>query len=201
MQNQSNGSYILDQMKIALIQPRQSVRNILNMNFPIGAVLQAALVVIIADVLLSQLDLMTSPDLEIPEQFKAITRPVSMTLYLVGNLIFLLLSVVVLGRFSQSPAAWPQILTAVVWLLFLLTAAKAVVTLINLGLPGFTGMLTLPLFFLQLYLLVMFTAELHGFKNYGAVTMGLIGVAFLLALFITPILAILGVLPLELTNV
>lgn len=198
---QSSFAYIIEQTRLCLTKPREALRNVLTVPMSLGTVIQIALVVIIADVLLSQIDIMISPDFDVPAQFEILTKPLGMMAYLAINVLFLVLSVMIIGRFSDAPAPWFDILKTIIWLLFILTAVKAVITALNLLLPGISGMLILPLFFLQLYLLVMFSAELHGFENYGAVALGLFAAAFVLAMFLAPLLAILGVLPLGMTNV
>ncbi|HQY44019.1 MAG TPA: Yip1 family protein [Paracoccaceae bacterium] len=99
------------------------------------------------------------------------------------------------GRMFGGNGRFQDALFLVVWLQFILVLVSAVQFVALLILPpvgGIIALLSIPLF---LWLLVSFTAALHGFSNLLLVLLGLIGAFFATAILVAILLTFAGIDP------
>ncbi len=179
----------------SIVRPREAARKILRLNLPVEVVLQAAVAVICAGMVLAYLSVRLSPGSVDPVASAIVGDP------LVGALIqfFVLLVVTVLsfrvGRAFGGTGDLRQAFTLVVWLNVVLLLIQVVQVVMLVILPPLAALLAMAAIGWTLWALANFLCELHGFRNAFMVLGGVILTVIVMFFTVGIVLSMLGFQP------
>ncbi|WP_374394561.1 YIP1 family protein [Tabrizicola sp.] len=160
--------------QLTLQEPRQAARVLLAEDVPIRARTAGLLLVAVVSSLLASLQV--GSDLGGLDPFSRfmLASPFRAAVF---QWLFLALTVVLVhrvGRAFGGHGSFPDALLVVVWLQLLMLALQVVQLVATLIAPPLAGIIGLAGFALFVWLMTVFTAELHGFRSRGKVLLGLV---------------------------
>lgn len=180
-------------LRLSVTSPRQAARLILAMELPVGRLWEiAALLAALTTLLLKLMSLLADPE-SVAMLSVMVDRPLLSALFDFGSTIITALALLGVGNLFGGKGDWRGSLALVVWLqvvVFCLSAAQLVLMILS---PFLGGIASLASMALQIWLMVCFAAELHGFRNLGLVFLGLLISGILVGLGFITLLGILGV--------
>lgn len=185
-----------------LKNPQAAARRLIAKRVPAQAVWLGLLLVSVMSLIVLQLSLIAVGDGQMLNPAgTAFRQPVTGTIFQAFSILLIALIMTFTGRICGGKGRFMEALLLVVWLEFILTILAAV-QLVGLLLVPMVGIilsvLAIPLF---IWLLVSFTATVHGFRNLLLVLLGLIGVFILTAVALAIVLVAIGIDPNLLTQV
>lgn len=191
------------QLVVATLKdPQAAARRLISRQVPGQAIWLGLALVSVMSLMVLQLSLMAvEGEQPVNPAGVAFRQPVTGTIFQAFSILLIAAIMTFAGRVVGGKGMFRDALLLVVWLEFILTLL-AVVQLAALLLIPFVGVvlsvLSIPLF---VWLLVSFTATVHGFQNLLLVLLGLIAVFVLTAVAIAIVLVALGIDPTLLTQV
>lgn len=185
-----------------LKEPQTAARNLITKRVPAQAIWLGLALVSVMSLIVLQLSLMAVGDGQKLNSAGSVFRqPVTGTIFQAFSILLIAVVMTFAGRVCGGKGRFTDALLLVVWLEFILTIL-AVVQLVALLLIPIVGIvlsvLAVPLF---IWLLVSFTATVHGFQNLLLVLLGLIGAFVLTAVALAIVLVAVGIDPNLLTQV
>lgn len=175
-------------------EPRVVARELIALNLPQQArVLALAIVIVVSAALGSLAEILfafvTDLDMGAP------TSPVPMALAQAALILYGATAMTVLGRNFGGRGQFRDALLLLIWMEFVLIVAQVVQFLVMVFFPVTSVLATVAMMVLLFWLLVQFTAALHGFENLAKVAFGVI-VAFLASAMVAGMLLVsLGFVP------
>lgn len=181
----------------SLVRPRGAARRVLSLGLGPLELVQGALAVTCAGVVLMYLALRVSPNVVDPISAAVLVNPLTGAVVQLGTLGFLTLLTGGAGRLFGGKGTLAGAFALVVWLNALMTLIQMVHLALLVLLPPLAGVVALGTLFWSFWAYVNFVSELHGFRNPLLVLGGMI--LTLIALFFTMaiLFAALGVTPPE----
>jgi hypothetical protein len=179
----------------SIFQPREAARKVMRLNLPADILLQAAVAVICAGMVLAYLSVRLSPGSIDPVAAAIVRDP------LIGAVIQFAVLVVVavlsfrVGRAFGGTGDLRQAFALVVWLNVVLLLIQGVQLVVLLILPPFAALLALLAIGWTLWALSNFLCELHGFQSPFLVLGGVILTVIVLFFTVALMLAMLGLQP------
>jgi hypothetical protein len=172
----------------ALVNPRQSVRDVLALQIAPGTGWLALILMAVLSALLSHLSFALMPSDAKEFMAEAMSSPIRTALI---QWVAMLVSVHLIhrvGRWRGGVGTLAQTVVVAAWLQFILLCVQAVQVVAQIALPVLGNLLSIVGLVLFFFLLTNFVAELHRFKSLGAVFTGIVVtmlvVAFLLAIIL-----------------
>ena len=184
-------------IKDSLARPRTAAKRVLGAGVPETALIEAAVLVTCAGMVLGYLAVVMSPQ-EIDMVSMAVLR--NPILGALGQLAVMLAAVVLtvrIGRLFGGTGSLGGALALVVWLNAMMVLLQVAQVLALAILPPLAAILALATIFWALWAYANFVAELHGFKNPVIVLGAVILTAIVLFFGTAMLLAILGITPQE----
>lgn len=173
-----NRDDFVELVMLSLRNPRVAARQIIDMNLPMAALWNAALLVVILSVLLTFATISSSPEGSIVLQIGA--SPMGFTILSAGSMVMLVFGLYWTGRMLGGKGELQSFIALVVWVQFLWLLAQLVQTVLVILSPPLAALFGFASLMFGLWILVQFINEAHKLDN------ALIGVA-------TLVLAALGV--------
>jgi hypothetical protein len=191
-------AFLFDLMKDTVVNPPKGVARLLALNPPlqarwIGLGIVMALSAVLAT--LSQMMLAVATD----DQITVAPAPVAMVLVQGILLVYGAWAMAFFGRRFGGTGQFADALLLVVWMEFVLIIGQAVQLVLMVLFPLSALVLTIALVGLMFWLLVRFTAALHGFTNLALVAFGVLVVFVGSALIFGVVLISIGVMPAPVT--
>lgn len=191
-------AFLFDLMKDTVVNPPKGVSRLLALNPPlqarwIGLGIVMALSAVLAT--LSQMMLAVATD----DQITVAPAPVAMVLVQGILLVYGAWAMAFFGRRFGGTGQFADALLLVVWMEFVLIIGQAVQLVLMVLFPLSALVLTIALVGLMFWLLVRFTAALHGFTNLALVAFGVLVVFVGSALIFGVVLISIGVMPAPVT--
>ncbi len=185
-----------------LKNPQAAARRLIAKQVPAQAIWLGLALVSVMSLMVLQLSLMAVGDGQMLNPAgSAFRQPVTGTIFQAFSILLIAVVMTFTGRVCGGKGRFMEALLLVVWLEFILTIL-AVVQLVGLLLIPIVGIvlsvLAVPLF---IWLLVSFTATVHGFKNLLLVLFGMVGAFVLMAVALAIVLVAIGIDPNLLTQV
>lgn len=182
--------------------PQAAARRLIAKRVPAQAVWLGLALVSVMSLMVLQLSLVAVGDGQMLNPAgTAFRQPVTGTIFQAFSILLIAVVMTFTGRVFGGKGRFMEALLLVVWLEFILTVLAGVQLVALLAIPVvglILSVLAIPLF---IWLLVSFTATVHGFQNLLLVLLGLIGVFFLTAVALAIVLVALGIDPNLLTQV
>lgn len=177
-----------------LREPRAVAAWLLGLNLPLQARLLGLGVVMALSAALGTLGEMlfafvTKLDIGRP------TSPVPMAFVQGALVIYGAAAMSFVGQRMGGRGGFADALLLLVWMEFVLVAAQVAQVVVMVFFPVTAVIVSAAILGLMFYLLVQFTAALHGFTNLGKVTMGVLATFFGSALLAGALMVMLGVVP------
>lgn len=191
-------AFLFDLMKDTVVNPPKGVSRLLALNPPlqarwIGLGIVMALSAVLAT--LSQMMLAVATD----DQITVAPAPVAMVLVQGILLVYGAWAMAFFGRRFGGTGQFADALLLVVWMEFVLIIGQAVQLVLMVLFPLSALVLTIALVGLMFWLLVRFTAALHGLTNLALVAFGVLVVFVGSALIFGVVLISIGVMPAPVT--
>lgn len=179
-----------------LKNPQAAARRLIAKQVPAQAIWLGLALVSVMSLMVLQLSLMAVGDGQMLNPAgSAFRQPVAGTIFQAFSILLIAVVMTFTGRVCGGKGRFMEALLLVVWLEFILTIL-AVVQLVGLLLIPIVGIvlsvLAVPLF---IWLLVSFTATVHGFKNLLLVLFGMVGAFVLMAVALAIVLVAIGIDP------
>lgn len=177
-----------------LRDPQEAARRLLALDIPGEARWIAVLLVAVLAVISLDLALWMVPEAE-PSIFSLLANPwLGLPLQVISILI---LAVVMAGagRPLGGKGTYADALTLVTWIEFVMVVAQAVQIAAMLVLPPLSLLVSITSLVLFVWLMVHFTAALHGLTNLGQVVLALIVGFVVVVVLAAVVLAVLGISP------
>jgi Yip1 domain len=182
----------------SLRQPREAARRVLAANLPVRQLVEAALLVTSAAMVLGYLSLRMIPAEADLVSTAVLNNPlVGAVIQLVATAVVVVLSVRI-GRLFGGQGTLPGGLALIVWLNAMLVLFQALQVVALALVPPLAAVLAILAMIWALWAYASFVAELHGFGNIFMVLGGVVVTSILLYLGIEMLAAILGLTPQEL---
>ncbi len=180
---------------LTLTEPRQAARRLMAMNLPAEARWLGLGLVVVMTMLTLQLIRLVLPDAD-PSPFgAAMGHPVSGFAFQAGSILVVSAVMAGAGRLFGGQGRFQDALLLMVWLEFVLALIAVLQLLLILVLPVAASILSIVALGLFLWLMVQFSAALHGFANLWAVLAGMVASFLVLVVAMALILAFLGLDP------
>jgi hypothetical protein len=179
----------------SIFRPREAAKKVMRLNLPVEVVLQAAVAVICAGMVLAYLSVRLTTGSVDPVAAAIVSDP------LIGAVIqFVVLMVVTVlsfrvGRAFGGTGDLRQAFALVVWLNVVLLLIQVVQLVVLMILPPLAALLALAAIGWTLWALANFLCELHGFQNPFLVLGGVILTVIVLFFTVALMLAMLGLQP------
>lgn len=189
---------LADLVKDTVINPPKGVARLLALDLPlqarwIGLGIVMALSAVLAT--LSQMMLAVATD----DQITVAPAPIAMVLVQGVLLVYGAWAMAFFGQRFGGTGRFSDALLLVVWMEFVLIVGQTVQLVLMVLFPLSALVLTIALVGLMFWLLVRFTAALHGFTNLALVALGVLVVFVGSALFFGVLLISIGVMPTPVT--
>jgi hypothetical protein len=177
-----------------LRDPQEAARRLLALDIPAEARWIAVLLVAVLAVISLDIALWMVPEAE-PSIFSMLANPwLGMPLQ-VFSILTLAAVMTGAGRPLGGRGAYADALTLVVWIEFVMVVAQAVQIASMLVLPPLSLLVSITSLVLFIWLMVHFTAVLHGLTNLGQVVLALIVGFVAVVVLAAVVLAVLGITP------
>lgn len=181
----------------SLFRPRRSAQRILAMGLPGDFLLQAAVMVACAGVVLGYLAVQMSPAGIDMISAAILGNPLIGAAAQLAIMALIVLLTVYIGRLFGGTGGAPGALALVVWLNAMMVLIQAVQLVALVLFPPLAAILAILTVFWVLWTYASFVAELHGFQN-PAIVLGAVVLTSIVLFFATAmVLAILGFAPQE----
>ena len=175
---------ILALMRLTFQAPRDGAAEVLRWMPPRDALWLIFALVIVLTVMAGQL-----------ANLLAAGPPLSLMSLVVlqGGAFFLVVTLMHrVGRFFGGTGSFDGALILVSWLQFVFFVIQLAQTLVFLVSPAMAGLIAMVSVVLFIWILVNFTAELHGFASLGYVFLGVLGSVFAASLVLVVVAGMLG---------
>jgi hypothetical protein len=179
----------------SLIRPRAAARRLLAEQIPAPVVLQAAVLVAAAGVVLGYFALLLSPDAIDVVSAAVIGNPLLGALAQLGVMGVVAVLTVRIGRLFGGTGGIEGALTLVVWLNTVMVLIQAAQIVALALVPPVAALLAVLTVFWAVWAYANFIAELHGFQNPFIVLGAVVLTAIVLFFFTAMLLAMLGITP------
>lgn len=188
-------SDLFELIRETVLTPGAAARRILALDLPmqarwIGLAIVIALSAVLAT--LSQMMMWAATDGQLGG---APAGPVWMALLQGALLVYGAWAMAFFGRRFGGRGTFADALVLLVWMEFVLIAGQTVQMALMLLFPLVAGLLTFALILLMVWLLIRFTAALHGFSNMVLVSLAVMGIFIGSALVFGITLISLGIMP------
>lgn len=187
--------YLRDLLVQTFRDPRQAAQRIMALDLPIEARWSALALVSILSVLETHLAVMILPRLAQSPAFLMMANPLTAALMQFTTLAIVAVAIAQGGRIFGGQGRFADALILVAWVEFVLTIAQLLQTVALLLLPPVglaVGIAALAVF---VWLMVQFTAALHGFADAMKVLLGLVAGFILMAVVAAIVFSALGLVP------
>jgi hypothetical protein len=181
----------------SLLRPRRAARRILALGLPEAPLMQAAVIVACAGVVLGYLALRLRPDAVDIVSAAILGNPFAGAAAQLAIMAVIVVLTVQIGRLFGGTGHLTGALALVVWLNAMMVLIQAVQLVALAVVPPVAALLAIVTVFWALWTFANFVAELHGFHN-PAIVLGAVVLTAIVLFFATAmLLAILGVTPQE----
>lgn len=188
-----NLSQLLRMARDTVANPREGAAQILGLGLPRAALwLSFALVMVLSTLLGEVVMLLMGTPADLPPGTPSVS-PLTMGLLQGALLLIIAHAMAHIGRFFGGTGSFPGALALVVWMQFIFLVVQVIQILAMMIVPPVAGLILILAFGLFFWLLVNFTAELHGFTSLGSVFVMTILSAFAILFGLSLVLVILGV--------
>jgi hypothetical protein len=208
---------LMDDLRILFVQslraPQEAARQLIAMGVPMQARWLGFALATVLSLVLVKLSLATLPVGELSDEglqtadpftirfvmeyARLMNTPVASVLIQAGSILVMVGAVGFGGRLFGGHGRLADALLLTVWLDLMMSVFVAAQLLLLFALPPAAVLLSYVAKVFFIWLLVNFTAALHGFKNLFGVLGGMIAIFALVVVVLGVILAILGVSPPE----
>lgn len=175
--------------------PRGAARTVLGFGLARNVLIEAAVLVAVASVLLSGVMGLILPGDPVGPARQLAENPLLLALVFAVMLMLSALLVQVIGRLFGGEGTLDGALALMVWLQALMVGVQVVQVGLALLVPGLALLLGMVAIALFVWLFVNFVAELHGFASLGMVFLGTLLSGFLVVLLMSFVLALFGLAP------
>lgn len=177
-----------------LRDPQEAARRLLALDLPAEARWLAVLLVAVLAVISLDIALWLVPEVE-PSIFSVLANPwLGLPLQVISILI-LAAVMTGAGRPLGGRGGYADALTLVTWIEFVMVVAQAVQIASMMVLPPLSLLVSITSLVLFVWLMVHFTAALHGVPNLGQVSLALIVGFVMVVVLAAVVLAVLGISP------
>ncbi len=187
------GQLVID----SIVRPRAAARQILGAGVPAGVLLEAAVLVVCAGVVLGYAALMMNPGAIDVVSASILGRPLLGALVQLAALCVVVVLTVRIGRLFGGSGGFQGALTLVVWLNAMMVLIQVAQLVALAVLPALAAVLAIATIIWALWAFANFVAELHGFKSPAIVLGAVILTSIVLFFGAAMLLAILGITPQE----
>jgi hypothetical protein len=178
-----------------LTEPQAAARRLIVLGPPVQARWLGLALVSVLTLFVMKLTLMTLPDDELSPLGAILRHPIGGVAVQAGSILVMAMAMAFAGRIFGGRGQFEDALLLTVWIELILTMLSAVQFLLLLILPLGGVLLSFVAVGLFIWLMVNFTAALHGFTRLWAVLVGMIATFLVLALTLALIFAFLGITP------
>lgn len=123
------------------------------------------------------------------------SNAVPLALFQAGLMVYVAFAMTVFGRQFGGQGRFGDAFTLVLWIEAIMVVGNIAQLVVMVFFPLIATLATLALFALMVWLLVQFTAALHGFTNLFAVGAGVVAVFFGSAMVLGALMLALGITP------
>ena len=181
--------YWLNLAKRSLGQPRETLREVLDMGFTAPQAIMMLVFLSVVGVLVMNLATLLVP----AEQQAVVMSPLSLAAVQLGVVLATSGALRVGGFMFGGKGDWRDCVVAMTWLEFLMFLVQLAQIVIILVVPPLTLLVMFAAVAIMFYLLVNFVMEVHGFTNPLSVVAGLIVAMFAIAFVLALLAAMFGV--------
>ncbi len=179
----------------SLRDPRAAGLRVMQLNWPVEALLMLLGIVVATSGLLTALQQILLPQgIDAPLQSLR-DNPLIGALVQGGGVLYSAALMTFLGRLFGGKGLFAQALALCVWIEVLLLAVLAAQLILMLAFPIVALLLGLLAYILLFWLVINFTAALHGFQNLFLVALGVIGGLFLSGVLFLLTLGLFNIAP------
>ena len=177
--------------------PQGVSRYLMAQNWPVSARWMGCVLAAILSTIMLYLGRMILISVLVPEGQNAVEplQPLITFPAQFGALVVTAFLMAGVGRMFGGKGSYDDALLLVVWSEIPLLMLQALQLAVGLVSPMVAEYLGYAVVFFSLWLLVNLVMALHGFKSAAKVVLGILGTVFALALLLTPIAMMLGLLP------
>lgn len=186
---------LLDLARDTVLTPRRGVARLLALNPPMEARwIGVGVVVTLSAVLAFLANALFPVQVETPWDWLT-SSPWKMALTQILGVLYMAGAMAFVGQRFGGRGSFADALLLAVWMEFILLCVQVVQVALMLLFPLSAQILGLLAFGLLLWLVVRFTAELHGFTSLPAVAVGALATLFVSALVAGILMTLLGIVP------
>ena len=180
---------------VTLSEPQAAARRLMSINPPMQARWLGLAFVSVVTLLLMRLMLLSVPEGELTPLGMIMGHPIGGVAIQAGSILLMAVAMAYAGRIFGGRGRFEDALMLTVWIEFILAMLSAVQFVLLLVLPLGGALLSLVAIGLFVWLMVNFTAVLHGFTRLWAVLAGMVATFVVLVLTLALLLAVLGIAP------
>lgn len=186
---------VTDLVMETLRSPREAARRIIALDPPMEARWIGLLLVSVLALLETRLGGLVLPLDDQPPIFALAADPVLGVPFQVLSQLVIAIAIAGIGRIFGGTGSFADALLLIVWLEFMLVLAQAVQLVALVLVPPVGMLIAFVAIGLLIWLLVQFTAALHGFTNLALVVLGMVVSFLVIITILSMVLIMFGVAP------
>ncbi len=186
---------VTDLVMETLRSPREAARRIIALDPPMEARWIGLLLVSVLALLETRLGGLVLPLDDQPPIFALAADPVLGVPFQVLSQLVIATAIAGIGRIFGGTGSFADALLLIVWLEFMLVLAQAVQLVALVLVPPVGMLIAFVAIGLLIWLLVQFTAALHGFTNLALVVLGMVVSFLVIITILSMVLIMFGVAP------
>ncbi|MCV2873076.1 YIP1 family protein [Defluviimonas sp. WL0050] len=186
---------VTDLVMETLRSPREAARRIIALDPPMEARWIGLLLVSVLALLETRLGGLVLPLDDQPPIFALAADPVLGVPFQVLSQLVIATAIAWIGRIFGGTGSFADALLLIVWLEFMLVLAQAVQLVALVLVPPVGMLIAFVAIGLLIWLLVQFTAALHGFTNLALVVLGMVVSFLVIITILSMVLIMFGVAP------
>lgn len=165
---------ILDLVRFTLQNPREGARAVMGLGLPVGARWWALLLMAVASTLLTHVSLAMLPAEQRAMLAGVIDSPLRTAVLQAVVMVGIVLATYWIGRMRGGSGSLPDAVIVIAWLQFILLCLQGVQVAAQVLLPVLADIIGIVGLVAFLWLLTNFVAELHGFRSFWLVLVGVV---------------------------
>lgn len=177
----------------SISDPRGVLGDLRRRNYSVSEMSLAAALVAALGVIFFEGSLLLAPVEGGGESLLGVASPIGAFVFQYAMILVTAVMVCYGGRMFGGKGGLNDSLLAVTWLQFVMLLVQILQVAAMILIPPLGLLIFMAALILLIYLMVNFIMEIHGFKNPLAVTAGVIGAFFAIALVLSVVMAVLGV--------
>ena len=175
--------------------PKAGLRSVMAYGLGVRELAEAAVLVAILGAIVATLMLAFTPADSDDVMLTPARSPLVLTLFQIATIFVSAYLLFYVGRLFGGDGTFGACLTAAIWLQVILLLVQILQFVLMFVIPFLATLAFMAAIVLVIYLSVSFVKEVHGFRSLFAVSAGVVGTMFVLAMVIAFLMATFGIVP------